>query len=288
MQSRNALFPCAFSKKREAQSDLDLWFSLANSTYFPVWILAALARYTANQRTVHQSFVCPTAEHCRLAFSRCWCVNSENPYLVRKIWRLTAKFVNPISRHEIFVPRMMICVFCSFAILRPWKFQCSLGKMSKQMFQVWNVFRFGEPMQGENMLEEHFDLTPERVKERLVSVHCVEMVGHEQHVSLSWATYYVLGNLQTVSVSFDMAFFFVFSFPPRIFQQVSGGQSIHTAQQLMEGLSRIGVTCTDLAPLSSAFQLVTHRPCGHTGRMAKRLCEDGWWIWSYIQSISLW
>lgn len=57
----------------------------------------------------------------------------------------------------------------------------------------------------------------------------------------------------------------LFSFPPRIFQQVSGGQSIHTPQQLMEGLSRIGVTCTDLAPLSSAFQLVTHRPGGHTG-----------------------
>ena len=35
------------------------------------------------------------------------------------------------------------------------------------------------------MLEEHFDLTPERVKERLASVHCVEMVRHEQHVSLS-------------------------------------------------------------------------------------------------------
>ncbi|CAJ1389907.1 unnamed protein product [Effrenium voratum] len=59
----------------------------------------------------------------------------------------------------------------------------------------------------ENMLEEHFDLTPERLKE--------------------------------------------------IFQQVSGGEPIQTASALMDGLSRIGVTCSDVKPLATAFNLLT-------------------------------
>lgn len=124
------------------------------------------------------------------------------------------------------------------------------------------------------MLEEHFDLTPERVKERLASVDTVL-----RWVGLEFSN--IFEKLQTVSSSFDMAFFSCSRFP-RIFQQVSGGQPIHTAQQLMEGLSRIGVTCTDLAPLSSAFQLVTHRPGGHTGTQKRieilKVWQRGWMV----------
>eukprot|EP00913_Durusdinium_trenchii_P014189 g13316.t1 len=127
----------------KAQSDLDLWFSLANSTYFPVLM-----------RQLRES----------LSGSESLAADSE---------------------------------------------------IRESNLRSRNI--------RENMLEEHFDLTPERIKE--------------------------------------------------IFEQVSQGEKIQTAQQLMEGLSRIGVTCSDLAPLSSAFDLVGRRsgPGCHSGMHADEL-----------------
>ncbi|CAL1173435.1 unnamed protein product [Cladocopium goreaui] len=125
----------------KAQSDLDLWFSLANTTYFPVLMRQLRESLSGSENLAADSEI------------------RESNMRARSI--------------------------------------------------------------RENMLEEHFDLTPERVKE--------------------------------------------------IFQHVSNGQPILTAQQLVEGLGHIGVTCTDLVPLSSAFALVTHRGGCHAGIRADEL-----------------
>lgn len=189
MQSGSALFPCTFRIKTRGTERPGSLVFFGQFYLFSCMDLSCVGKIYRKSKEGPAIF--PIMEFARLPsiagwlLPRSWCVNSENPYLDPKIWRLTAKFVNPISRHEIFVPRYEICVWNAVLGFCDHERCFSAAHLG---FQVWNGFWVGEPMQGENMLEEHFDLTPERVKERLASVHCCwDARKWTNNMSLSWS-----------------------------------------------------------------------------------------------------